>query len=65
MMSDTFSSARYRESARRQFRLSVMLVIGLAVAAFSLGFSVPIKPAQHVILDDDGAFVGRLVATVD
>jgi hypothetical protein len=64
MMSDTFSSVSYRESGRAQFRLSVMLVIGLAAAAFALGFSLPIKPAQHVILDD-GAFVGRLIATVD
>ena len=52
-MSDTFSSASYRKSARRQFRLSVMLVTALAASAFALGFSLPIKPAQHVIHDDD------------
>ena len=66
MVSDTFSSPSYRKSARRQFRLSVMLVTALAASAFALGFSLPIKPAKHVIhVDDDGPFVGRLVATVD
>ena len=65
MVSDTFSSPSYRKSARRQL-LSVMLVTALAASAFALGFSLPIKHAQNVIhVDDDGPFVGRLVATVD
>lgn len=56
------------ESARRQFRVSVFLVAAMALAAFILGFALPLN-APHSsspspTISDDGAFSGRLV-TID
>lgn len=53
------------ESARRQFRMSLVLVGAMAFAAFILGFALPLN-APHstppsATISDDGAFSGRLV----
>lgn len=64
-MSDTAYSMR-GESARRQFRISLFMVIGLAIGAFLIGFVAPTAPAQDAAtLDDGGVFVGRLVTWGD
>jgi hypothetical protein len=62
-MSATFYyTETYRESARRQFRVSVALVFLMAIGAFAAGFATPISGAQNVRnFDDTGVFVGRLV----
>ncbi len=65
-MSDIFYSAEHRESARRQFRISLFMVIALAVGAFLAGLVTPTAPARDAAtLDDDSSFVGRLVAAGD
>lgn len=65
-MSDIYASASYRKSVRRQFWLSVALLICMATAAFAAGFAAPIKATHHATkIDDDGVFVGRLVAIND
>jgi hypothetical protein len=59
-----FDSASYRELARRQFRLSVMVVACMALAAFVAGFATPISsPHNATNFDDDSKFSGRLIAT--
>jgi hypothetical protein len=65
-MSDTFYGESYREAARRQFRLSVAVVVLMAIGAFAAGFVSPIGTAHNARnVDDTGVFFGRLVATVD
>ncbi len=54
-----------RESARRQLRVSLVLVAAMAVAAFVLGFALPVD-APHAtrgkpIASSDTSFSGRLV----
>lgn len=55
------------ESARRQFRVSLLLVAAMALAAFILGFALPLNaphsspPAPALT---DSSFSGRLV-TID
>lgn len=52
-----------RESARRQFRVSILLVVAMATAAFVLGYALPINPAQNATpVADHAAFSGRLVS---
>ena len=56
------------ESARRQLRMSVMLVIAMGFAAFVLGFASPIdaqKPVKHATAIEDSGFSGRLVSIGD
>jgi hypothetical protein len=65
-MSDTLYSAMHGESARRQFRISLFMVIALAIGAALVGFVTPPAPAQDLAAHDDGGvFVGRLVASGD
>jgi len=55
-----------RESLRRQFRLSVGLVLAMMAAAFILGSALPVgsvKPSMTV--DESGDFSGRLVSVDD
>jgi hypothetical protein len=57
------------ESARRQFRVSLVLVAAMAIAAFVLGFALPVN-APHSSKDapiavDSSGFSGRLVSTTD
>ncbi len=52
-----------RESARRQFRVSILLVAAMAFAAFVLGFALPIHPAQNATpVAGQDQFTGRLVS---
>ena len=65
-MSDAFNSITDRESWRGQFHLSVLMVIGMAIGAFILGFATPIAHAQKATIVNDGApFSGRLVSLID
>jgi hypothetical protein len=59
-----FARSFDRESARRQFRVSIFLVAAMATAAFVLGFALPINPAQKPgsPLADNIEFSGRLVS---
>ena len=58
-----FTRSFDRESARRQFRVSILLVAAMATAAFVLGFALPINSAHKAppVADDGGSFSGRLV----
>jgi len=54
-----------RDSARRQLRVSAVLVVAMAVAAFILGFAMPIhapQPAKSTAIMHDSAFTGRLLS---
>jgi hypothetical protein len=62
-MSNAYYSVIDHASARRQFRLSIVVVVGMAVGAFILGFATPIHQAPKAMtLDDGAAFTGRLVS---
>ncbi|HEY8261069.1 MAG TPA: hypothetical protein VIG55_07650 [Methylosinus sp.] len=57
------------ESARRQFRVSLLLVAAMALAAFVLGFALPLNaprssPPVPLSISDAGEFSGTLV-TID
>jgi hypothetical protein len=61
----TFARSFDPESARRQFRVSLLLVAAMALAAFILGFALPLE-APHLALQspaptDAGDFSGTLV----
>lgn len=52
-----------RESARRQFRISILLVAAMATAAFVLGFALPLNTTHgHTPIADNAGFSGRLVS---
>jgi hypothetical protein len=58
-----FTRSFDRESARRQFRVSILLVAAMATAAFVLGFALPINsPSNPAQVVDSAAFAGRLVS---
>jgi hypothetical protein len=60
-----FTRSFDRESARRQFRMSLMLVAAMALAAFVLGFAQPLTSSTHVKQDsiaNQSGFSGRLVS---
>jgi hypothetical protein len=59
-----FTRSFDRESARRQFRVSILLVAAMASAAFILGFALPINSAQNASapFTDNMEFSGRLVS---
>ncbi len=58
-----FTRSFDREPARHQFRVSILLIIAMAVSAFVLGFAMPVsspaKTADAAV--DNGGFAGRLV----
>lgn len=57
-----FSRSFDRESARRQFRVSILLVAAMATAAFVLGFALPINASTQTAQGNDNAqFAGRLI----
>lgn len=60
-MSDAAYSSLHGEAARRQFRVSLYMVIGMALAALLAGFVTPSSP-QRAAMSDDVDFTGRLVA---
>ncbi len=65
-MSNAYYSVIDPASARRQFRLSVVLVVAMAVAAVILGFATPLPRAPKATFTNDGAaFSGRLVSLFD
>ncbi|MCX7900365.1 MAG: hypothetical protein N2444_09850 [Methylocystis sp.] len=57
-----FTRSFDRDSARRQFRLSVLLVAAMAMAAFVLGFALPISTPKTQQIASDDSFSGRLVS---
>jgi hypothetical protein len=62
-MEPAFSRSFDRESARRQFRVSIFLVVAMASAAFVLGFALPINQGSNPLPSaDSAAFSGRLVS---
>jgi hypothetical protein len=65
-MEPAFTRSFDPESARRQFRVSLFLVAAMALAAFILGFALPLNaprssPPTPAISSDAGDFSGRLV----
>lgn len=64
-MAYSFDARFDRDSIRRQFRLSIALIVAMAVAAFVLGFSLPVDSLRHVQqINVAGELQGRLV-TID
>jgi hypothetical protein len=64
-----YTRAFDRETARRQLRVSIVLVAAMAVAAFVLGFALPLNtPHQSKVqpmAGPDSAFSGRLLSIND
>jgi hypothetical protein len=58
-----------RETARRQLRVSLVLVAAMAMAAFVLGFALPFSPHPsgkvQPMAGPDSAFSGRLLSIND
>lgn len=52
-----------RESARRQFRVSLLLIVAMALSAFVLGFAMPVGSPNTTTgaAVDPTVFSGRLV----
>jgi hypothetical protein len=62
-MSNAYYSVIEPASARRQFRLSIAIVVAMAIGAFVLGFATQVHQApKATTLDDGAAFTGRLVS---
>jgi hypothetical protein len=61
-----YTRAFDRETARRQLRVSLVLVAAMAAAAFVLGFALPFSshPGSKVqpMAGPDSAFSGRLLS---
>lgn len=52
-----------RDSMRRQFRLSIGLIVALAVASFVLGLSLPVSNGRQAPpINAEGEMMGRLVS---
>jgi hypothetical protein len=67
-MEPAFTRSFDPESARRQLRMSIMLVVAMGFAAFVLGFASPIdaqKPLKQTTANHDSGFSGRLVSIGD
>jgi hypothetical protein len=59
----TYARGFDRESARRQFRVSIFLIGAMAAAAFFLGYALPINSAPTGgPVADQAKFAGRLVS---
>lgn len=55
-----------RDSIRRQFRLSIALIVAMAVATFVLGLSLPVESGRHAQQPGGaGEMLGRLVSVDD
>ena len=62
-MSNAYYSVIEPASARRQFRLSIAIVVGMALGAFIFGFATQLHQApKATTLGVDAAFSGRLVS---
>ncbi len=57
-----FTRSFDRDSARRQFRVSLLLIMAMATAAFVLGFALPIGAPKMQQVASEDAFAGRLVS---
>jgi len=64
-MTESFLAICGRESVREQLRMSAIMVLGMAIGAFILGFVAPINlTPSATIADHNAAFSGRLVSGV-
>ncbi len=62
-MSNAYYSVIDPAAARRQFRLSIAVVVAMAIGAFILGFATQNpRTQQTTIMDDGAAFSGRLIS---
>lgn len=62
-MSLSYDTHFDRDSLRRQFRLSIGLIVALAVATFVLGLSLPVDNGRHAPqVNAAGEIMGRLVS---
>ncbi len=61
-MAYSFDASFGRESFRRQFRLSICLIVAMAVATFVLGFSLPVDRSHAATLDVASDMTGRFVS---
>jgi hypothetical protein len=58
-----FSRGFDREAARRQLRISIVLVAAMAIAAFILGFALPVSSGRAVSPGmGSSELTGRLVS---
>jgi len=65
-MSIYFDCEIAQESARRQFRVSVLMVAIMATAAFVIGFATPIHSVQEATpTAANDAFTGRLIMVTE
>jgi hypothetical protein len=65
LMSNTLIAIRGLDSMRETLRMSVILVLGMAVGAFILGLATPLQLTPKAMIADQGdAFSGRLVTSV-
>jgi hypothetical protein len=61
-MTYSFETHYDRDSIRRQFRLSIGLIMAMAVATFVLGLSLPVENVRHAqTFNASGEMMGRLV----
>jgi hypothetical protein len=64
-----YTRAFDRETARRQLRVSLVLVAAMAAAAFVLGFALPLNAPHQTkvtpVAGSDSAFSGRLLSIND
>jgi len=64
-VSQTFFAMCGRESVREQVRMSAIMILGMAIGAFILGFVAPIDlTPRAAIADHDAVFTGRLLSDV-
>ncbi len=62
-MSYSYDTHFDRDSIRRQFRLSIGLIVAMAVATFVLGLSLPVDNGRHASQRGAaGEMMGRLVS---
>jgi hypothetical protein len=62
IMSTYFDWEVPQESARRQLRVSILMVAAMATAAFVIGFLMPVNSAHRATpTAANGVFAGRLI----
>jgi hypothetical protein len=65
-MSIFFDFKIAQESARRQLRASILMVAGMAITAFVIGFVAPINSTQKATpTTPNDAFTGRLIMVTE
>jgi hypothetical protein len=64
-MSNTLIAIRGLDSMRQTLRMSVVMLLGMAMGAFILGYATPVHlTPKAIIADHDDVFSGRLVTGV-